>query len=69
MAKKKMPDLKSFTGDECPFCHSTELDYASFDYEGWNVTQDVVCTKCGAYWVNHYELNFVMANNVERGDV
>lgn len=68
--RKKKIDLNYFFGDQCPFCHSTDLDYQPYDYgDNGNVTQDVVCTKCGAYWVNHYDLHFVMADNLERGDV
>lgn len=66
--KKQFPP-EPFYGDECPYCHSRELDYQPYDHDGENVSQDVVCTDCGAYWVNYYDLYFIMADNFERGDV
>ncbi len=66
--KKHFPP-EPFFGDKCPFCsNDTDLDYSPYDFQGWNVTQDVTCTKCGAGWTNHYDLHFVMADNFVDAD-
>lgn len=62
--KKKSFPPEPFYGDKCPFCgNDAELNYSAYEFEEWNVWQDVTCEKCGAGWTNHYDFHYVMSDN------
>ena len=43
-------------GNHCPYCNDEDIQSGSFDVEGPNAYQEVMCNKCGAGWQDHYKL-------------
>jgi transposase-like protein len=39
-------------GNECPYCHSDEVEGGSFDSDEWGGTQEIGCNDCGRRWVD-----------------
>ena len=46
----------------CPWCHSSEIEGGSADFEGKTVTQRVSCNDCNGEWDDIYVLTFMEAH-------
>ena len=61
---------KAYCGQECLFCHSSELDWGSMsvgvETGGMIVQQKISCSSCGAEWQDIYQFKRVL---VERNCV
>jgi predicted nucleic-acid-binding Zn-ribbon protein len=42
--------------DKCPKCGCEEFAYEDIDFMGGDLTQEMICSKCGAEYYEHYEL-------------
>jgi transcription elongation factor Elf1 len=52
--------------NECPFCHSTDIQAGHFDVESPSGFQSVSCNDCGHSWEDQY--NFVGMSDVAVSD-
>ena len=46
-------------GVRCFFCFSYDIEGSSLDVNEGQVSQEIVCNKCGAHWTDLYKLTDV----------
>lgn len=58
-------------GTTCPQCGADDLNlqFGSFDLEGSNVFQEVLCTGCGLEWSDRYSLTGYVVTAGQRKEV
>lgn len=58
-------------GTSCPQCGAGDLklQFGSFDLEGSNVFQEVLCTECGLEWSDRYSLTGYVVTAGQRKEV
>ncbi|GEM_PF-886517 len=49
--------------NQCPFCHTNDINGGEQEYESGTISQRVACVKCGARWWDVYTLTDVEVIN------
>lgn len=54
---------------QCPVCGENDIEYGTYDIEGYDVNVDCYCEVCGAKFTEYYQLDFMAQRYIEEGKI